>query len=57
MKSNARRPANFRFSRPYRADGLFAFQSQGIALTRSALGCILMAFQASIMVSDNHTSI
>jgi hypothetical protein len=36
-----------RFSRPFRADGLFAAQSQGIALTREALGCNLMAFQAT----------
>ena len=35
-----------RFSRPFRAEGLFALQSQGIALARSALGYILMAFQA-----------
>ena len=39
------------FSRPFRAEGLFAFQSQGIALTRLPLGCILLAFQ-SITLSD-----
>jgi hypothetical protein len=36
-----------RFSRPFRADDLFAAQSQGIALTRSALGFTLLAFQAT----------
>lgn len=40
-----------RFSRPFRAEGLFAFQSQGIAPDRDALGCVLLAFQA-ILFAD-----
>jgi len=46
MVLNAGRPTDERFSRPFRADCLFAFEPQGIALTRSALGSVLMAFQA-----------
>jgi hypothetical protein len=52
---NAGHSMDERFSRPFRAEGLFAFQSQGIAHSRSALGCILKAFQA-IMSSDFHAA-
>ena len=44
-----------RFSHPFGADDLIAPQSQRIAPTREALGCILMAFRA-IMSSDFHTT-
>jgi hypothetical protein len=44
------------FFRPCRAIDLIAIQSQGIALMRSALGCILMAFQATVTAPDNHTT-
>jgi hypothetical protein len=39
--------SNGRFSRPFRADDLFVFQSQGIARMRDALGCILLTLRAN----------
>jgi len=49
VASNLEHSSNGRFSRPFRVEGLFAFQSQGIALTHSALGWVLMAFQAILL--------
>ena len=47
MVLNAGRLMDERLSRPFRAEGLFVFQSQGIARMRSALSYILAAFQAA----------
>jgi hypothetical protein len=44
--SNPNHPMNGCLSRPFRADDCFVSFSQGIVLTHSALGYILMAFQA-----------
>jgi G:T-mismatch repair DNA endonuclease (very short patch repair protein) len=46
VKSNWECSMEERFYCPSRAEGLIAFQSQGIARGRDALGCILMTFQA-----------
>lgn len=52
---NSGGPRNERFSRPFRAASLLAFQSQGIALGCEALRWALMAFQV-ITLADYHAN-